>query len=143
MLMWKKDSRSVLQCVLQRVLQCVTVCCSMLQCDAVCCSVLHYFADAEAARSQPRASNKVLVRYVNMCVREREIARRYEKKSQRMCGCVRVLPGLRLVCDKFRCKSHNPGIHQNDKLKFLGFSLYRIKLRCRFNLNLYREIWAF
>ena len=36
--------RKVCYSALQRVLQCVAVCCSVLQCVAVCCSVLQYVA---------------------------------------------------------------------------------------------------
>ena len=45
--MYKCVTRSTHTCdmsVLQCVLQCIAVCCSVLQCVAVCCSVLQYVA---------------------------------------------------------------------------------------------------
>jgi len=47
------------------------------------------------------------------------------------------------VNDCFRWKCHIPETHQVEKLRFLGVSRYKFKLRFCFNLNLYRGICVF
>ena len=53
---------SVLQCVAVccSVLQCDAVCCSVLQCDAVCCSVLPHLLDLFLALPRRPSSVKLL-----------------------------------------------------------------------------------
>ena len=42
----------------------------------------------------------------------------------------------------FHWKCFIPKIHKIEKLRFLGISRYKFKLRFWFNLNLHREIWV-
>ena len=50
-----------------------------------------------------------------------------------------------LLCtsyDSFHWKCYTPKIHQTERLRFLGISRYKFKLRWCSNLNLYRGIWV-
>jgi len=47
-----------------------------------------------------------------------------------------------LIYDRFHWKCYIPEIHQIDKLRFLGISQYKFKLRFWFNSNLYNQIWV-
>jgi len=47
-----------------------------------------------------------------------------------------------LMYDGFHGNCNNRIIHQIEKLRFLGYSRYKFKLRFWLNLNLYRGIWV-
>jgi len=46
------------------------------------------------------------------------------------------------IYDSFYWRHFLPEICQIEKLRFLGISLYKFKLRCWINLNLYRGLWV-
>jgi len=51
-----------------------------------------------------------------------------------------LVPGYSSSYDSFHWKCYTPEIHQIEKLRFVGISRYKFKLRFGFHLNLYREI---
>ena len=55
------------------------------------------------------------------------------------CACIHSWESLN---NSFHWKCYTPDIHQIEKLRFLGISRYKFKLRFWFDLNLYRGIWV-
>jgi len=112
-----------------RVCICMCVCvCVCVTCMCVCVCVCVCFGNQQGPTCPP--------------IRRRQADRtRRHKYAVHTRGYVLAL-NVNEILYNFHWKCYNSKIPQIQKLRFLGISQYKFKLRLWFNLNLYREMWV-